>query len=170
MDDERHVAKDHDPDGTDLARRITRQVQGIIPPPRQTAPRRPQRRRRRPATSEPRGVTSLSTALNRYISRRGWKQDLGVRMMLTQWEDLVGAVTAQHTKPETFRDGVLVIRCARTSWAVNLKMMAPKIVAKLNDELGEGTVERIELVGPQAPSWRHGSRSVPGRGPRDTYG
>ncbi|PZQ74527.1 MAG: DUF721 domain-containing protein, partial [Cutibacterium acnes] len=23
---------------------------------------------------------------------------------------------------------------------------------------------------PSAPSWKHGPRSVPGRGPRDTYG
>nr|NLD40552.1 DUF721 domain-containing protein [Actinomycetales bacterium] len=26
------------------------------------------------------------------------------------------------------------------------------------------------VLGPKAPSWKHGIRSVPGRGPRDTYG
>ena len=26
------------------------------------------------------------------------------------------------------------------------------------------------VVGPEAPSWKKGRRSVPGRGPRDTYG
>ncbi|MER2138161.1 MAG: DUF721 domain-containing protein, partial [Arthrobacter sp.] len=29
---------------------------------------------------------------------------------------------------------------------------------------------RIEVIGPAAPNWRKGLRSVKGRGPRDTYG
>ncbi|MGB4918016.1 MAG: DUF721 domain-containing protein, partial [Propionicimonas sp.] len=37
-------------------------------------------------------------------------------------------------------------------------------------QLGQGTVERVVVVGPSAPSWKKGKRSVPGRGPRDTYG
>ncbi|MFZ1282737.1 MAG: DUF721 domain-containing protein, partial [Propionicimonas sp.] len=46
----------------------------------------------------------------------------------------------------------------------------PQLVARLNDQLGQGTVERVVVVGPSAPSWKKGKRSVPGRGPRDTYG
>jgi predicted nucleic acid-binding Zn ribbon protein len=50
-------------------------------------------------------------------------------------------------------------------------MLAPRIVAKLNEALGDGTVTRIEVRGPQAPSWKNGPRSIRGaRGPRDTYG
>jgi predicted nucleic acid-binding Zn ribbon protein len=36
--------------------------------------------------------------------------------------------------------------------------------------LGDGTVEVIEVRGPQAPSWSRGRWRVKGRGPRDTYG
>jgi predicted nucleic acid-binding Zn ribbon protein len=34
------------------------------------------------------------------------------------------------------------------------------------------TLELIDIrfIGPDAPSWKKGQRSVPGRGPRDTYG
>ncbi|EBV8528738.1 DUF721 domain-containing protein, partial [Streptococcus agalactiae] len=39
------------------------------------------------------------------------------------------------------------------------------------EALGPGVVTRIEVAGPQAPSWRKGPRTVRGgRGPRDTYG
>jgi len=31
-------------------------------------------------------------------------------------------------------------------------------------------VTRVLVVGPEAPNWKKGRRSVPGRGPRDTYG
>jgi hypothetical protein len=45
------------------------------------------------------------------------------------------------------------------------------VLRRLNDELGDGTVTRIEVEGPQQPSWRHGKFSLrDARGPRDTYG
>ena len=45
------------------------------------------------------------------------------------------------------------------------------MIARLNDELGDGTVTVVEVRGPNAPSWKKGLRSVrDGRGPRDTYG
>ena len=36
--------------------------------------------------------------------------------------------------------------------------------------LGGVKVNWVKVAGPSAPSWRHGNRHVPGRGPRDTYG
>ena len=35
---------------------------------------------------------------------------------------------------------------------------------------GKVGVETIRFQGPDAPTWKRGPRSVPGRGPRDTYG
>jgi predicted nucleic acid-binding Zn ribbon protein len=41
----------------------------------------------------------------------------------------------------------------------------------LNEALGDGTITRIKVLGPDAPSWKKGRRSVrDGLGPRDTYG
>ena len=63
------------------------------------------------------------------------------------------------------------VRATSTAWATQLKLLAPRIVAKLNEALGDGTVTRIDVRGPQAPSWKNGPRSIRGaRGPRDTYG
>ncbi|MET1004164.1 MAG: DUF721 domain-containing protein, partial [Propionibacteriaceae bacterium] len=40
-----------------------------------------------------------------------------------------------------------------------------------NDKLGDGTVSRVTVLAPDAPSWKKGRLSVrDGRGPRDTYG
>jgi predicted nucleic acid-binding Zn ribbon protein len=36
--------------------------------------------------------------------------------------------------------------------------------------VGEGVVGHIEVLGPDAPSWKRGRLSVRGRGARDTYG
>ena len=79
--------------------------------------------------------------------------------------------TARRGPESPPSDQVLLVRAESTTWATVLRQLAPQIVAKLNAELGEGSVVRIEVRGPAAPSWKHGIRSVrDGRGPRDTYG
>jgi predicted nucleic acid-binding Zn ribbon protein len=51
-----------------------------------------------------------------------------------------------------------------------VRLLAPALMTRLRQELGPGTVTRVEVRGPGAPSWVRGRRSVKGRGPRDTYG
>ena len=76
-----------------------------------------------------------------------------------------------HSQAESFADGKLVVRTDSTAWATQLRLLAPTVVRRLNEDLGHGTVVVIEVLGPHAPSWKHGSRTVrDGRGPRDTYG
>ena len=71
-------------------------------------------------------------------------------------------------------EGELTVVAESTAWATQLRMMAPTILAKLHGGLGGGVggdvVTRLRVVGPTAPSWKKGPRSVRGRGPRDTYG
>ena len=70
-----------------------------------------------------------------------------------------------------FDDGIVSIVADSTAWAKELKLLAARVVHRLNDELGHGTVLRIEVRGPQAPSWKKGPRTIrDARGPRDTYG
>jgi predicted nucleic acid-binding Zn ribbon protein len=104
------------------------------------------------------------------IAEQGWRKDLSVAALLGHWADFVGEVNAAHTKPERFRNGQLIVRAESTTWATALRLLAPTIVARLNQSLGEATVQSIRVLGPQAPSWKKGPRSVRGRGPRDTYG
>ena len=85
-------------------------------------------------------------------------------------QGVVGPAVAEHSKPEAFRDGVVVVRTSSTNWAAQLRLMAPQLLARMNETLGDGTITLVKVLGPEAPSWRHGPRTVKGRGPRDTYG
>lgn len=113
----------------------------------------------------------LGDALGRVVRDRQWNTELGVRQLLLGWRTLVGPTIADHSEPVGFHAGVVVVQAESTAWATALRQLAPQVVAKLNEELGDGTVQRIDVRGPAAPSWKHGLRSVrDGRGPRDTYG
>jgi predicted nucleic acid-binding Zn ribbon protein len=117
------------------------------------------------------GRQTLDVALTRVVDDHGWQVDLKVASMFARWGELVGAEVGAHSGPESFADGKLVVRTDSTAWATQLKLLAPAIVRRLNEDLGHGTVLVIDILGPHAPSWKRGQRSVrDGRGPRDTYG
>ena len=153
---------DHDPLGLDLAREIASAARGGPPP---KAPRR----RRNPDQPTPDPIP-IGELLDQVIQQQGWQTRVSLQHLLGRWPALVGPVNAAHSAPESYVDKVLTVRAESTTWATSLRQIAPRLVAVLNDQLGQGTVERVVVVGPHAPSWKKGPRSVPGRGPRDTYG
>ena len=108
--------------------------------------------------------------LDELIEEQGWHTQVGVHLLTARWEHLVGEVNAAHSEVVSFEDGVLVVRCESTTWATSLRSLSRQIIARLNEELGQGAVIHVRVLGPTAPSWSHGKRSVRGRGPRDTYG
>ncbi|MGZ6753611.1 MAG: DUF721 domain-containing protein [Nocardioides sp.] len=165
----------HQDDGLDLARAIARAAARSTPPSRGG-------KKRRRDTRTPRGRVSgahpderdpqlLDSTLGRLVADHGWALDLRVHGVFGRWAELVGTEVAGHCTPETFADGKLVVRTDSTAWATQLRLLAPTIVRRLNEELGHGTVAIIEVLGPHGPTWKKGPRSVrDGRGPRDTYG
>ncbi len=175
-------AEEHRPDGLDLARAMVRgaAASGADPAPRSSTPRTGRRRRgRRRGDDTPvsgshpdeRDPQLLSSEVDRLVDDRGWGLDLQVRGVFARWPEIVGPEIGAHSTPETLTDGVLVVRTDSTAWATQLRLFAPNVVRRIDAELGDGTVTRVEVRGPHAPSWKHGRRGLrDGRGPRDTYG
>jgi predicted nucleic acid-binding Zn ribbon protein len=168
----------HDDTGLDLARSIARSLAGAKRPPRRrTGPSRPGSRPRRtePTASgahpDDRDPQLLDATIGRLIADQGWGTDVRVHGVFTRWDRLVGPEVAQHCAPESYAEGKLVVRTDSTAWATQMRLLAATVVRRLNEELGEGTVTVIDVVGPTGPTWKRGLRSMrDGRGPRDTYG
>lgn len=157
----------HDPTGLDLARSLAPSIGGSRPTGRQ--------RRKVKKNSVSAGKNAdpepLSAALDDVIRSEGWEKDIAAQAVFGRWTSIVGAEIAQHSHPENLTHKVLTVRADSTAWATSLRTMASHLVARLNRELGDGEVESVKILGPDAPTWRHGRRTVRGgRGPRDTYG
>jgi predicted nucleic acid-binding Zn ribbon protein len=161
-------------DGLDLARTLARATARSTPGRKKAvrrADRTPRTGRVSGAHPDDRDPQTLDAALTRIVDDHGWQVDLKVASMFARWAELVGAEVGSHSRAESFADGKLVVRTDSTAWATQLKLLAPTVVRRLNEDLGHGTVVVIEVLGPHAPSWKHGVRTVrDGRGPRDTYG
>ena len=171
----------HDDGGLDLARSIARSLARRCAPEGgrrggQPSKFRPPSRRVDPQASgahpDERDPQLLDSTIGRLIAEQGWGTDVRVHGVFSRWDTLVG----KRGRPALHPRGVRatpssVVRTDSTAWATQMKLLAPTVVRRLNEELGDGTVPAIEVLGPQGPSWKRGLRSVrDGRGPRDTYG
>lgn len=119
------------------------------------------------AIRDPRAIGDVVSRLSK---ARGWNTQVAVGSVLGRWAEIIGADNAKHCQPESFEDTVVVMRCDTTARAAQMRLMSHDILKKFDTELGSGIVTVLKVLGPNAPSWRHGMRSVAGRGPRDTYG
>jgi predicted nucleic acid-binding Zn ribbon protein len=172
--------EEHDDSGLDLARTIARGLAGRTPKQssRQSPARTDAARRWRTAREgrssgahpDDRDPQTVDATLGRFVSEQGWETELRVHGVFSRWEAIVGRDVGQHVSPESYAEGRLVVRTDSTAWATQMKLLAPDVVRRLNEVLGDGTVEAIVVEGPRGPSWKRGRLRVKGRGPRDTYG
>lgn len=116
---------------------------------------------------DPQPLAALADQLSRQL---GWSDPLSVGGVMGRWPEVVGPQIAEHCTPLTFEEGALVVQADSTAWATQLRLLLPQLERRLAEEVGEGVVTSIQVLGPGGPSWRKGKRSVRGRGPRDTYG
>ena len=79
-----------------------------------------------------------------------------VHGVFSRWDHLVGRDVAQHCRPEAFADGKLRVRTDSTAWATQMRLLAPTVLRRLNEELGDGTVTLIDVQGPSGPTWQQG--------------
>ncbi len=112
----------------------------------------------------------LGKILGAETRRRAWGTQLSLGTIIMNWPEIVGAAVAEHSDVESFAEGKLLVRADSTAWARQLQLLVPQIERRLDEVLGVGSVQQVIVHGPERPSWKHGPRSVPGRGPRDTYG
>jgi predicted nucleic acid-binding Zn ribbon protein len=172
-------ADPHDDTGLELAKIIAKSIAGAS-----QAGGSPTRRRKNPqagkgkrasqssgAHPDDRDPQLLDSTMERLVADHGWSLELKVHSVFGRWPEIVGDEVAAHSQPTAFADGKLVVRADSTAWATQLRLLAPTLLRRVNEELGHGSVTLIQVEGPNLPSWKKGRLSArDGRGPRDTYG
>jgi predicted nucleic acid-binding Zn ribbon protein len=116
---------------------------------------------------EPRGLGQVMDSLTAEL---GWTSPLAQSELIASWPELVGEGTAEHSSPAGIEEGVLTVRCESTAWATQLRLMRAELFTRIAERFPDAGIETIRFQGPDVPSWKRGPRSIPGRGPRDTYG
>ena len=126
------------------------------------------------ASSKPfdkgRDAVAAGDLIDGLLTRFGWDNHIQEADLFNRWAELVGEANAAASVPEKLERGLLTVRCKSTAWATQLKLLKPQVLKTLQEAFPNLELVDIRFIGPDAPSWKKGPRSVPGRGPRDTYG
>ena len=116
--------------------------------------------------SEPKALGEL---INQLVDQRDWQSGLAEGEIFVRWREVVGEEIANHSEPVEVKDGNLFIKCSSTAWATQLNLVKLQLLESIQ-KIAPG-IKTLEILGPNAPSWRKGLRTVQGfQGPRDTYG
>ena len=113
----------------------------------------------------------IGSVLDELINNRDWRQGLAEGNIFSDWEKIVGSEIASHSLPISLVDGRLTIQTSSTAWATQLNIISTDLLKTISDSAHGALVENLAFIGPNAPSWKKGLRTIRGaKGPRDTYG
>src|SRR3954471_6871782 len=126
------------------------------------------RRRWTPAGPSADDPQPLGRLVDSLVTDQDWTAHTKVGSVFGRWDALVGADIAAHCRPESLNEGELLVIAESTAWATRLRLRAPSILGRLRTGVGGDVVTKLRVVGPTAPSWKKGPRTVRGPAPRDT--
>jgi predicted nucleic acid-binding Zn ribbon protein len=114
---------------------------------------------------------NIGAILNELIDTRDWRQGVAEGNLFSDWKEIVGADIAEHSTPITLFEGKLTIQTTSTAWSTQLRLMQSDLLKTIRQSAPGALVEELSIIGPHAPSWKRGLRTIRGaRGPRDTFG
>ncbi len=61
------------------------------------------------------------------------------------WDAVVGERIAGVTEVVEEREGVVTVECASAVWAQELELMGPRILARLEDEIGDEAPQKLRF-------------------------
>jgi predicted nucleic acid-binding Zn ribbon protein len=99
--------------------------------------------KRREAKQRP---VPLGQAVGEYLGRNGLAKRVDLASAVDRWAEVVGPQVAGATEAEAVTaDGVLWIRVNSSSWASEISLMAPRLLARLNADR-TGKIRELRCV------------------------
>jgi len=95
-------------------------------------------------------ISNLRELLGRTLGKAGLQTTSDVWQLAEIWSATLGAQIASRAAPVRLVRGELVIAVPEAVWRQELSLLAPQILARLNQALGREAVQRIRLIGGEA--------------------
>jgi len=146
----------------DIARELFRSYRSNL---RKKRDSQPEKRRE---STDPQQINSI---LNEIVESRDWRKGIAEGTLFSDWRAIVGDEIAEHSTPVTMYEGRLTIQTSSTAWSTQLRLMQGDLLRTIQKSSPGALVEELSIIGPHAPSWKRGLRTIRGaQGPRDTFG
>ena len=146
----------------DIARELFRSYRSNLRKKRNSQPEE------RRESTDPQQINAI---LNEIVESRDWRKGIAEGTLFSDWRAIVGDEIAEHSTPVTMYEGRLTIQTSSTAWSTQLRLMQGDLLRTIQKSSPGALVEELSIIGPHAPSWKRGLRTIRGaQGPRDTFG
>ena len=81
----------------------------------------------------------LTSALGKYRPAR----DTQMTRIWDIWDGAVGKPIAMNAKPDSFKDGVLIVNVSSSAWIHQLKFLEQEMVETINRHLDQSVVKQL---------------------------
>ncbi|HAA82100.1 MAG: hypothetical protein JG779_161 [Thermotoga sp.] len=71
--------------------------------------------------------------------------ELKIKMLLSEWDKIVGPVIARHTKVEKVENGTVYVVCDDSLWMTELSMQKDRLLKILNERSGRELFKDIRF-------------------------
>lgn len=83
----------------------------------------------------------LNSALGKYRPA----MDTAMTRIWDIWDDAVGKPIAMNAKPDSFKDGILIVNVSSSSWIHQLKFLETEMISNINKQLDQPIVRQIRF-------------------------
>ncbi|HET9203036.1 MAG TPA: DUF721 domain-containing protein [Acidimicrobiia bacterium] len=96
-------------------------------------------------------LTSFQTSIEEMFRKLGLSDPMALARLTGSWDELAGTPWAGRSKPLFIQGKTLVVEAAAPSMVAFLRYGSATLVTTLNDVLGPGVIDRIEVRAPASP-------------------
>lgn len=93
-------------------------------------------------------LTSFQTSIEEMFRKLGLSDPMALARVTGSWDELAGTPWAGRSKPLFIQGKTLVVEAAAPSMVAFLRYGSATLVTALNDVLGPGVIDRIEVRAP----------------------
>lgn len=92
------------------------------------------------------GPTRVGAMLSSVLEKHGLREQVQRMEVLELWPDIVGEQLARVTRARSVADAALIVEVRSSAWLMELNMMKGDFLARVNERLGDVSLDRIIFV------------------------
>ncbi|MFA5902593.1 MAG: DUF721 domain-containing protein [Desulfobacula sp.] len=87
----------------------------------------------------------ISDILGSTLGRFRPAQDMWMTRIWDVWDTAVGKAISMNAKPDSFKDGILIVNVSSSSWIHQLTFLEREIISNINKHLDQPLVQKVRF-------------------------
>ena len=92
------------------------------------------------------GPTRVDVVVSSVLEKHGLREQVKRMEVLELWPEIFGTQLAQVPRARGVADAALIVEVRNSAWLMELSMMKGDFLARVNERLGDVSLERIIFV------------------------